>query len=201
MAKAANTTVSEALGVVLLGAGILLLLALISFDPGDVPSWVFFSKIVPANAHPSNFIGIVGVLVAGLLYFLLGAAAYLLAVLLLGFGAGKLFFPKIRMADRIGWAVLLIICGAGLFQLQPWFLQSWHIVFHTEGAGGWFGKYVAKGFSPFGTVGAALVLCVLYLASLILVTGFHPIRFVKLCARRLRENDRRLPRTPPCETQ
>lgn len=187
MGKAANTTVSEALGVVLLGGGILLLLALVSFDPGDVPSWVFFSKIVPANAHPSNFIGIVGVLVAGLLYFLLGAAAYLLAVLLLGFGAGKLFFPKIRMADRIGWAALLLICGAGLFQLQPWFLQSWHIVFHTEGAGGWFGKYVAKGFSPFGTIGAALVLSVLYLASLILVTGFHPIRFVKLCARRLRE--------------
>ncbi len=187
MAKAANTTVSEALGVVLLGAGILLLLALISFDPGDVPSWVFFSKIVPSNPHPSNFIGPVGVLVAGLLYFLLGAAAYLLAVLLLGFGAGKLFFPKVRVADRIGWAVLLLICGAGLFQLQPWFLQSWHTIFHIEGAGGWFGKYVAKGFSPFGTIGAALVLSVLYLASLILVTGFHPIRFVKLCARRLRE--------------
>lgn len=187
MAKAANTTVNEALGVLLLGAGILLLLALVSFNPGDVPSWIFFSKIVPSNPHPSNFIGVVGVLAAGLLYFLIGAAAYLLAVLLLGFGAGKLFFPRMRMADRVGWAALLLICGAGLLQLQPWFLQSWHHVFHIEGAGGWFGKYVAKGFSPFGEIGAALVLLVLYFAALILVTGFHPIRFVKLCAIRLRE--------------
>jgi DNA segregation ATPase FtsK/SpoIIIE, S-DNA-T family len=187
MAKAVNTTVSEALGVVLLGVGILLLLALVSYSPQDVPAWVFFSPSATPNPNPSNFIGIVGVLVAGLLYFLNGAAAYLLAVLLLGFGAGKLFFPKVRMADRIGWAALLIICGAGLLQLQPWFLQNWHVVFHIEGAGGWFGKYVAKGFSPFGTVGAAIVLSVLYVAALILVTGFHPIRFVKLCAKSLRE--------------
>ncbi|MGH8045997.1 MAG: DNA translocase FtsK 4TM domain-containing protein [Chthoniobacterales bacterium] len=187
MAKAVNTTVSEALGVVLLGAGILLLLALISFDPGDVPAWAFFSKTVPANAHVSNFIGIVGVLVAGLLYFLIGAAAYLLAVLLLGFGAGKLFFSNVRLVDRIGWAALLLICGAGLLQLQPWFLQSWHVVFHTEGAGGWFGKYVAKGFLPFGEIGAGIVLTVLYLAALILVTGFHPIRFIKLCIKRTGE--------------
>ena len=187
MAKAANTTVSEALGVVLLGAGILLMLALVSFNPGDVPSWVFFSTKGSANAHPSNFIGIVGVLGAGLLYFLLGAASYLLAVLLLGFGAGKLFFPKVRMADRTGWAALLLICGAALFQLQPWFLKNWGAIFHIEGAGGWFGKYVVKGFSPFGEIGAAIVLAVLYLAALILVTGFHPIRFVKLCARRVGE--------------
>ncbi|MGC1481275.1 MAG: DNA translocase FtsK, partial [Chthoniobacterales bacterium] len=32
------------------------------------------------------------------------------------------------------------------------------------------------------TVGSAVVLLVLYLASLILLTGFHPINFVKLCA-------------------
>lgn len=188
MAKAANHTVGEALGVVLLGAGVLLLLALVSFDPGDVPAWAFFSKTVPANAHISNFIGIVGVLVAGLLYFLIGAAAYLLAVLLLGFGAGKLFFPTVRLLPRIGWAALLLLCGAALLQLQHWFLQSWHVVFHTEGAGGWFGKYMAKAFSPFGDVGAAIVLSVLYLAALILVTGFHPIRFVKLCAKALRDS-------------
>ncbi len=188
MAKAVNTTLSEALGVLLLGAGILLLLALVSFDPEDVPSWVFFSTSGAAHAHPSNFIGIVGVLVAGLLYFLFGATAYLLAVILLGFGASKLFFPAVRMADRIGWAALLVICGAGLLQLQPWFLRGWHLVFHIEGAGGWFGKYVAKGFSPFGTVGAAIVLCVIYLAALILVTGFHPIRFIKLCATKLQQN-------------
>ncbi len=189
MAKAANTTVSEALGVVLLGAGILLLLALVSFNPGDVPSWIFFSTKGTANAHPSNFIGIVGVLGAGLLYFLLGAASYLLAVVLLGFGAGKLFFPKVRMADRIGWVVLLLISGASLLQLQPWFLQGWKDIFHIEGPGGWFGKWIGgKAFeNAMGPVGSAIVLSAIYLASLILVTGFHPIRFAKLCAKHLRD--------------
>ncbi|MDD5199623.1 MAG: DNA translocase FtsK 4TM domain-containing protein [Terrimicrobiaceae bacterium] len=187
MAKAVNTTVSEALGVLLLGAGILLLLALVSFDPNDVPAWVFFNKIVPANPHPSNFIGIVGVLGAGLLYFLIGAAAYLLAVVLLGFGAGKMFFPKVRFADRIVWIVLLLLSGASLLHLQPWFLRGWKDVFHVQGPGGWFGLWIGgKAFAPFGQVGSAIVLTVLYLVCLILVTGFHPIRFVKQCVQHVR---------------
>lgn len=183
MAKPANTTVSEALGVLLLASGVLLLLALVSYDPADVPSWVFFSHIVPPSPKISNFIGIVGVLVAGLLYFLIGAAAYLLAVVLLGFGAGKMFFPKVRFADRIGWVVLFILCGASLLQIQPWFLHAWRKVFHIEGPGGWFGLWIGgKAFeNALGPVGSAIVLVGLYVASLILVTGFHPIRFTKMC--------------------
>ena len=184
MARPANPTVSEALGVLLLAAGVLLLLALVSYDPADVPPWVFFSHVAPPNAKISNFVGIVGVLTAGLLYFLIGAAAYLLAVVLLGFGAGKMFFPKVRFADRIGWVALFILCGASLLHIQPWFLHAWRKVFHIEGPGGWFGLWIGgKAFeSALGPAGSAIVLTGLYLASLILVTGFHPIRFVKLCA-------------------
>jgi S-DNA-T family DNA segregation ATPase FtsK/SpoIIIE len=189
MAKASNTTLGEALGVLLLVAGVLLLLALVSFDPNDVPAWVFFNKVVPSNAHITNFVGIVGVLVAGLLYFLFGAAAYLLAVVLLGFGAGKLFFPKARFANRLGWVALLLISGASLLELQPWFLWGWKKAFHVQGPGGWFGYWVGgMAFAKtMGTVGSAIVLSGFYAASLILVTGFHPIRFVKLCAQRAKE--------------
>jgi len=189
MGKAVNTTLSEALGVLLLVAGILLLLALVSYDPADVPSWLFFSHIVPPNAHVTNLIGVVGVIVAGLLYFFLGAASYLLAVVLLGFGAGKLFFPKVRFAGRIGWVVLFLLCGASLAQLQPWFLQHWHHAFHIEGPGGWFGKWIGvKAFeSALGSAGSAIVLSGLYLSSLILITGFHPIRFVQLCAENIKQ--------------
>ena len=35
---------SEVLGLILLGAGTLLFLALVSYNPEDVPSWLFFSK-------------------------------------------------------------------------------------------------------------------------------------------------------------
>ena len=189
MPKPANPAVSEAIGVLLLGAGVLLLLALVSYDPADVPSWAFFSHVTPSNEKISNFIGIVGVLVAGILYFFLGAASYLLAVMLLGFGAGKMFFPKVRMADRIGWAALFLICGASLLHLQPWFLQNWDDQFYIEDPGGWIGLWVGgKAFTrALGSVGSAIVLTVLYLASLILITGFHPIKFVKLCVKRIRD--------------
>jgi DNA segregation ATPase FtsK/SpoIIIE and related proteins len=185
MAKPANTAVSEALGVLLLGVGVLLLLALVSYDPADVPSWLFFNTVVPSNEKISNFIGIVGVIGAGLLYFFLGAAAYLLAVTLLGFGAAKMCFPKVRMADRTGWAALFLICGASLLSLQSWFLQDWGRTFRIEGPGGWLGHWIGtKAFgNALGSVGSVIVLGVLYFVSLILLTGFHPIRFVKACIR------------------
>lgn len=184
MGKSGKSAFDEALGVVLLGAGALLLLALVSYNPADVPGWVFFSSVTPPNAKVGNFIGIIGVLVAGLLYFLFGAAAYLIAVLLLGFGTAKLVLSKFRLkGGRIGWSVLFVLSGASLLHLQPFFLLDWKSAFKIEGPGGWFGYYLGGRAFPdlIGDVGSAIVLTVLYVASLILLTGFHPIRFVQLC--------------------
>ncbi len=189
MAKTGNTAVNEALGVVLLGISVLLLLALVSYDPADVPPWVFFSYVTPPNPEISNFVGIIGVLVAGFLYFLFGAASYLLAVMFLAFGAAKLFFPRFSLKGRFGWAFLFLLCGASLLHLQPWFLTGWDERFRIQSPGGWVGYYVGgKAFTnALGVVGSAIVLGVLYLASLILLTGFHPIKFVKLCAAAVNE--------------
>ena len=35
---------NEVIGVLLVGGGLLLLLALLSFEPRDVPPWLFYSK-------------------------------------------------------------------------------------------------------------------------------------------------------------
>ncbi len=189
MAKSGNTAVNEALGVVLIGTSVLLLLALVSYDPADVPPWVFFSYVTPPNAEISNFVGIIGVLIAGFFYFIFGAASYLLAALLLGFGVAKLFFPRFTLKGRFGWAFLFLLCGASLLHLQPWFLTGWDERFRIQSPGGWIGYYVGgKAFTnALGSVGSAIVLLVLYVASLILLSGFHPIRFVKLCATALSE--------------
>ncbi len=190
VAKTGNPAINEALGVVLLGISVLLLLALISYDPADVPPWAFFSYVTPPNEDISNFIGIIGALLAGFLYFLFGAASYLLAVLFMGFGAAKLFRPRFSLRGRLGWAFLFLLCGASLLHLQPWFLSGWDQTFRIQSPGGWVGYYLAgKAFtSALGVVGSAIVLGVLYLASLILLTGFHPISFVKLCAAAVSEN-------------
>src|ERR1041385_8152027 len=103
---------NEVFALVLLFLGTLLFFALISYTPKDVPSWVWFSHISPANHPAQNFIGPVGAIIAGICYQFIGAAAYLLAAILLGFGTAKLFHYSLRVAPRIPWIVLFIISGA-----------------------------------------------------------------------------------------
>ena len=94
---------NEVFALVLLFVGTLLFFALISYTPKDVPSWIWFSHISPANHPAQNFIGPVGAILAEICYQLMGAAAYLLAAILLGFGAAKLFHPSLRVTRRLVW--------------------------------------------------------------------------------------------------
>jgi DNA segregation ATPase FtsK/SpoIIIE, S-DNA-T family len=87
----------EVIGLILIGVGAILFLALISYTPKDVPSWVWFSSISPPNNPAQNFIGPTGAIIAGFLYLTLGCASYLVATILLGFGGAKLFLPGFRI--------------------------------------------------------------------------------------------------------
>ena len=88
---------NEVFALVLLFAGTLLFFALISYTPKDIPSWLWFSHVSPANHPAQNFIGPLGAIVAGICYQLIGVfASLLLAAVLLGFGAAKLFYPRLR---------------------------------------------------------------------------------------------------------
>ena len=171
------------LGLVLLGAGTLLFLALVSYNPEDVPSWVpFISKQAGGGGATENFIGPVGAIVAGAAYFLLGAASYLLAVVLIGFGGAKFLSHGLRLdRKRWAWITAFIVTGACLAGIQPWFLQSWKEHFNILGPGGWagfaLGRTVLAGL--LGMVGATILLSLFYLASLIFMTGMHPVKFFK----------------------
>ena len=104
---------SEVFALILLFVGTLLFFALISYTPKDVPSWIWFSHISPSNHPAQNFIGPVGAIVAGICYQCIGVfASLLLAAVLLGFGAAKLFYPRLRVTPRIPWIVLFIVSGA-----------------------------------------------------------------------------------------
>src|ERR1700749_4867752 len=108
---------NEVFALVLLFLGTLLFFALISYTPKDIPSWFWFSHISPANHPAQNFIGPLGAIVAGICYQLIGVfASLLLAAVLLGFGAAKLFYPRLRVLLRIPWIVLFLISGACLDQ-------------------------------------------------------------------------------------
>ena len=71
---------NEVFALILLGVGTLLFLALISYTPKDVPSWIWFSQLSSPNKPAQNFIGPFGAIIAGFSYMMMGAASYLLAV-------------------------------------------------------------------------------------------------------------------------
>ena len=175
-----NSAWNEVVAIILLGAGTLLFLALISYSPKEVPSWVWFSQMATRNAPEQNFIGPLGAIVAGFCYFTLGAASYFLAGALLFFGGAKLFHANMRLAARLPWMILFVASGACLFQLQTTHLQGWKYLFNIQGPGGWVGFFFGKTLllTSMGKVGSIILLSAIYVASLILMTGLRPIHIV-----------------------
>jgi S-DNA-T family DNA segregation ATPase FtsK/SpoIIIE len=176
-----NNAWNEVFALILLGVGTLLFLALISYTPRDVPSWVWFSQVSSPNRPAQNFIGPIGAILSGFCYLMIGAAAYLLAAILLGFGGAKLFHPSLRVTPRMVWIVLFIVSGACLLQLQSSHLQGWKAVFNIQGPGGWIGFFLGKKLllTLMGKVGSFVLLVGVYLTSLILMTGLRPIHLIR----------------------
>src|SRR5712671_4689254 len=177
---------SEVFALILLFVGTLLFFALISYTPKDVPSWIWFSHISPSNHPAQNFIGPVGAIVAGICYQLIGVfASLLLAAVLLGFGAAKLFYPRLRVTLRIPWIILFLISGACLDQACGinHFLGR-KVPVDIQGPGGLIGYSLSdehRGLLPaaLGPVGSVLLVVGVYLTTLILVTGLRPIHLVR----------------------
>jgi S-DNA-T family DNA segregation ATPase FtsK/SpoIIIE len=177
-------------GLVLLGLAILLCIALVTYDPQDIPSWVPIISHSSVFNHPAhNLCGLAGAIIAGYLYFLFGAAAYIWIIVLGGYGIAKLTINGFTLRDRAGWSVLLVLSGASLLHLQPWLFRGSYDMYGFRGPGGWFGHWLGvRAFGgTLGDVGAPLVLCVIYLVSLVLAIGFHPIHVAKRAIASMRE--------------
>jgi S-DNA-T family DNA segregation ATPase FtsK/SpoIIIE len=176
-----NSAWNEVVAIILLGVGTLLFLALISYNPKDLPSWVPWSYLSPPNRPAQNFIGPFGAILAGFCYLTLGAASYLLAAVLLGFGAAKLFHANLRLIARLPWIILFVASGACLLQLQTTHLRGWRLAFNIQGPGGWVGYVFGKTLllTSMGKIGSIILLSGIYVASLILMTGLRPIYLVQ----------------------
>jgi S-DNA-T family DNA segregation ATPase FtsK/SpoIIIE len=176
-----NNAWNEVFALILLFVGTLLFLSLISYAPKDLPSWVPWSYLSPPNRPAQNFIGPFGAIIAGFCYLLMGAASYLFAAILLGFGGAKLFHPSLRVTHRILWIILFIASGACLLQLQTRYFRTWHSQFNIQGPGGAVGYFLGKTFllSAMGKVGSFVLLIGVYVTSLILMTGLRPIHLVR----------------------
>jgi S-DNA-T family DNA segregation ATPase FtsK/SpoIIIE len=112
---------------------------------------------------------------------MIGATSYLLAAILLGFGAAKLFHSTLRVSTRVPWVILFLASGAALLQLQTTHFVGWRSAFNIPGPGGWVGYLLGKTIllTSMGKVGSLVLLVGVYIATLILMTGLRPIHVVR----------------------
>ena len=171
----------DIIGVALLAAALLLLVAQLSFDPKDLP----FTKI-PPNHPIHNWIGSIGAHVAYAVFFVLGAAAYFIPPLLAIFGVAYLFGLLGYLRDRLRWSVLwsflLVVSLTGIFHILSeagWFGHLQKNI-GAPSAGGLLGyltygqsENYEWGFSLAGPIGATILYATLYLISLLSLTNFR----------------------------
>ncbi|HRH97947.1 MAG TPA: DNA translocase FtsK 4TM domain-containing protein [Prosthecobacter sp.] len=170
---------NDVFGILLLMVAAMLLLALVSYDPRDMPSWSFLALSESSGEVTHNFVGRMGALVAGHMLWLMGFAAYLLPFSMTWFGVCKLHSKmKITRAAWLGVAIM-IISGAALLEVQNLLSERDH--FTPLGGSGGLGFVIGGGLlkNLLGKVGATLVLSVVYLLGLFLVTGQHPLMVVR----------------------
>ena len=163
-------------GLLLLAAGLVLFLSLISYTPQDVPGWFpLRANTARPSPHTLNFLGTLGAMVAVVTYTALGSAAYLLCAMLLGYGSAKLILPGAALSRRALWSVSFVLSGACLAQLLNVPLIDAPRL-GISGEGGWVGKFFGDTVlrETLGPVGAFLVLGLVYLSSILYMTGVAP---------------------------
>lgn len=170
----------EVLAIVLAGVSAMFVLALISYSPADLPSWVPFSSQSGQNGMVVNFIGPVGAVVAGYAYFFFGAACFLIPAILAWWSIQVLTGARPFHARNLFSFAFLICSAACLIEFQVWLFQDWSARYNLpKSAGGFFGYAVGhKMIEQFlGSVGSVIVVSIIYVIALIVITGIHPLQF------------------------
>ncbi|CAE6701326.1 DNA translocase FtsK [Nitrospira defluvii] len=148
----------EVIGVLLIAAGLLILLSLVSFVPGDAKSMAASGA---AGTQPKNMIGSVGALSAAACFFLVGGAAYLFPILL-GLLGARCFTP-IPLTVRLrhaGSGLVAMVFLSGLLHLEVTAVPTISSGWVNRGlAGGIVGQVLADGIRGyFATTGAHIVI-------------------------------------------
>ena len=176
-----NNSFADVIGVALLAAALLLLVAQFSFDHNDIS---FLNPSVNKPAH--NWIGLLGAWLAYGFFFVFGAAAYLLPPLLAAFGVAYLLNFLGHLREQLRWSLLwsfvLVISVTGLLFIMDdgGRRGKLHETIGSQSAGGWLGfatygqtQYYNYGFCLLGIVGAVIVYATLCLISLLFLTNFQ----------------------------
>ncbi len=160
---------SDTIGIALIAAALLLLVALVSHDHRDLDT-----NSVPPNETIHNLGGPIGARVAHIMFFVFGAGAFVLPLLMLAFGLAHLFQFLAYLCHRRTWAVVLFFTCLGLLGFyDPWF-SALKENLNAPSAGGYVGlmadKYI-RGLC--GLAGATIIFLAFYLIALLNLTNFQ----------------------------
>jgi len=175
---------NDVIGIALLAAALLLLVAQFSFDRNDIS---FLTTQVNHSAH--NWIKTPGAYLAWASFLLLGITAYILPWLLALFAVAQLLnFPSYlreKMRWSVLWSAILLLSLTGLLHIldNAGWLGKIREGIGSQSAGGWFGYATygeirhpnynfQYGFSLLGPIGATIVYSALCLISLLFLTNF-----------------------------
>ncbi len=171
----------DIIGVALLAAALLLMVAQLSFDRYDLAS-----VRMPPNKPVHNWIGPFGAHIAHWSFFFFGVGAYALPLLLAAFGVAYLFNFLGWLRQRSGWSILwaavAVLSLTGLLHMtdSTALAARWREKITAPFIGGWLGYFPYEyGFWMLGGVGATIVYGALYLISLLFLTNFRLGEFLR----------------------
>ena len=159
----------DVIGIVLLAGALLLVVAQFSFHPFDLSS-----IHNPPNNPVRNWIGPFGAGIAYGLFFIFGAGAFVLPVLMSVFGLGHLMEFFAYLKRRWPWGLVLFFCCLGLLDLYSAHFESLRRNLHVTSAGGVIGATMNDLiFRNLGAFGATTIFFTLYAISLLYLTNFR----------------------------
>ncbi|HSF68821.1 MAG TPA: DNA translocase FtsK 4TM domain-containing protein [Nitrospira sp.] len=160
----------EVIGVILIALSLLMLLSLLSFVPGEAKT---VAAGAPTASPPRNLIGSFGALLAGMLFYVIGGAAYLFPLLLGRLGLRCFSQTPVSIRLRTGISSLTAV----LFLSAFLHLETTAVPTLTSGmisrgmAGGAVGQVVGDGLrAVFAGTGAHILIIAGFLVSLLFTT-------------------------------
>jgi DNA segregation ATPase FtsK/SpoIIIE, S-DNA-T family len=173
--ESASSGWRDALSIGLVGVGLAFLLALLSYEARDIPTWVFLHPVDLPNDPAHNLLGRMGAIGAHLALFLFGAAAYLIPVCLVWTGVYGLVSrssPTIRAWMGV---VIAVLSGAAFLQVQQLVANPGNYEYQWFGLGGGIGHLLGEKFLLrfLGVAGSAILLLVAYVCAMAMMTGME----------------------------
>tara|TARA_R110002096_G_scaffold100173_5_gene221982 strand:+ start:14517 stop:17234 length:2718 start_codon:yes stop_codon:yes gene_type:complete len=187
----------EAAALTCAGLAVLYAIALATYTPTDLPGWIPFAQTgasPSADAEVQNWVGPAGAIMAGSAFYLVGAASYLIPLVILWVGVAIWIERKLTVGRTLAATGALLLSAACLIEFQPFVFESlvgaYNLPESKGGLGGlWVGRFATKG--TIGHAGGASLMAVVFLISAVFVGGSHPFRVKSRLRQKMSDRSRK----------